>query len=61
MRWDYGKDKLLDELHQVLKSDGSLFVTAEHFDPSEFMNIVARGNLFTLVEQRGEVFMFKRD
>ena len=55
------RDKLLDELHRVLKSGGILFATAEHLDPKEFMNIFARGNLFTLVEQRGEVFRFKRD
>ncbi len=55
------KEKLLDELHRVLKSDGILFATAEHLDLKEFMNIFARGNLFTLVEQRGEVFRFKRD
>ena len=55
------KEKLLEELHQVLKSGGVLFATAEHLDLKEFMNIFARGNLFTLVEQRGEVFRFKRD
>jgi len=55
------KDKLLEELHRVLKSDGILFATAEHLDPKEFVNIFARGNLFTLIEQRGEVFRFKRD
>jgi len=55
------KDKLLDELHRVLKLGGVLFATAEHLDPKEFMNIFALGNLFTLVEQRGEVFRFKRD
>ena len=55
------KDKLLEELHGVLKSDGILFATAEHLDPKEFMNIFAKGNLFTLIEQRGEVFRFKRD
>ena len=55
------KEKLLEELHRVLKSGGILFATAEHLDPKEFMNIIAKTNLFTLVEQRGEVFRFKRD
>ena len=55
------KEKLLEELHRVLKSDGILFATAEHLDPKEFMNIFAKENSFTLVEQRGEVFRFKRD
>jgi len=55
------KDRLLDELHRVLKSDGILFATTEHLDSNEFMNIFARENLFTLIEQKGEVFRFKRD
>jgi ubiquinone/menaquinone biosynthesis C-methylase UbiE len=55
------KAKLLEELHRVLKSDGFLFATAEHLNPKEFVNIFARGNLFTLIEQRGEVFRLKRD
>jgi SAM-dependent methyltransferase len=55
------KERLLEELHRVLKSDGVLFATAEHLDPNEFMNVFAKTNLFTLVERRGEVFRFKRD
>ncbi len=55
------RDKLLEELYRVLKSGGILFATAERLDPKEFMNIFARENLFTLIEQRGEVFRFKRD
>jgi len=55
------KEKLLEELHRVLKSDGILFATTEHLDSNEFMNIFARENLFTLIEQKGEVFRFKRD
>jgi len=55
------KEKLLEELHRVLKPDGILFATAEHLDPNEFMNIFSKTNLFTLIEQRGEVFRFKRD
>jgi hypothetical protein len=56
------KEKLLEELHRVLKSGGFLFATAEHLDLKEFMNMFARGNLFTLIEQSlGEVLRFKRD
>ena len=55
------KEKLLEELHRVLKPGGILFATAEHLDVNEFMNIFAKSNLFTLVEQRGEVFRFERD
>jgi ubiquinone/menaquinone biosynthesis C-methylase UbiE len=55
------KEKLLEELHRVLKPSGILFATAEHLDVNEFMNIFAKSNLFTLVEQRGKVFRFERD
>jgi protein-L-isoaspartate O-methyltransferase len=55
------KAKLLEELHRVLKSDGFLFATAEHLNPKDFMDLFAKGNLFTLIEQRGEVYRFKRD
>ena len=41
------RDKLLDELHRVLKLGGVLFATAEHLDPKEFMNIFAKEDLFT--------------
>ena len=55
------KAKLLEELHRVLKSGGILFATAEHLNQKDFMDIFAKGNLFTLIEQRGEVYRFKRD
>jgi ubiquinone/menaquinone biosynthesis C-methylase UbiE len=55
------REKLLEELHRVLKSGGILFATAERLDLKEFMNIFARENLFTLIEHSGEVFRFKRD
>jgi len=51
----------LEELHRVLKSGGNLFATAEHLNPEEFMNIFAKEKLFTLAEQSGKVFRFKRD
>lgn len=55
------KEKLLEELHQVLKPDGSLFATAEHLDVSEFLNIITKGKLFTLVGQKGKLFEFRRE
>ncbi len=55
------KAKLLEELHRVLKSDGFLFATAEHLNQKDFMDLFAKGNLFTLIEQRGKVYRFKRD
>ncbi len=35
--------------------------TVLDYDPNEFTDIFAKGNLFTLIEQRGEGFRFKRD
>ena len=54
------KEKLLTELHLVLKSDGSLFATSEHLDVDEFMNILTKERLFTLVSQKEKLFRFKR-
>jgi len=53
------KEKLLEELHRVLKSDGFLFATSEHLDPKEFFERFT--NLFMLVEQRGKIFRFRRE
>jgi ubiquinone/menaquinone biosynthesis C-methylase UbiE len=53
------KEKLLEELHRVLKSDSFLFATSEHLDPKEFFERFT--NLFMLVEQRGKIFRFRRE
>lgn len=55
------KKKLLEELHRVLKSDGSLFATSEHLDVNEFMNILTKEKLFTLINQKGKLFKFRRN
>ena len=55
------KEKLLKELHRVLKPDGILSATAEHLDVDEFMSVLTKEDLFTLVEQKGEIFTFRRD
>ena len=55
------KEKLLEELHRVLKSGGSLFATAEHLKVSEFMSILTKEKLFTLIGQKGELFEFKKN
>ena len=54
------KDKLLEELHRVLKAGGSLFATAEHLQVSEFLNTLTRDKLFTLVGQKGRLYQFRR-
>jgi ubiquinone/menaquinone biosynthesis C-methylase UbiE len=50
------RDKLLEELHRVLKSGGSLFATAEHPEVSEFLSTLTREKLFILVGQKGNLF-----
>ncbi|MBC8274993.1 MAG: methyltransferase domain-containing protein [Chloroflexi bacterium] len=55
------KDELLKELHRVLKSGGSLFVTPEHMEMSEFTDVFAKVNLFSLIGQVGKLFKFRRN
>ncbi len=54
------KEELLKELHRVLKSDGSLFVTAEHMKMSEFTNVFAKVNVFSLTGRVGKLFKFRK-
>jgi ubiquinone/menaquinone biosynthesis C-methylase UbiE len=54
------KEKLLKELHRVLKPDGILFATAKYLDVDEFMSVLTKADLFTLVERKGEIFTFRR-
>ena len=51
---------LMEEFHRVLKPDGRLCATAEHLDVNEFLDVITRGNLFTLVDQKEKVFRFRR-
>ncbi|MCK4348770.1 MAG: methyltransferase domain-containing protein [Thermoplasmatales archaeon] len=55
------KEKLLQELHWVLKPDASLFATSEHLDVNEFMNILTKEKLFILVSEKGKLFKFRRN
>ncbi len=54
------KEKLLEELHRVLKSDGTLFATSEHLEVSEFLNVLTKEKLFILIDQEGKLFRFKK-
>ncbi len=54
------RGRLMEELHRALKPGGSLWATAEHLDVNEFLDVITQGNLFTLVEQKGKVFRFRR-
>ncbi len=54
------RGSLMEEFHRVLKPDGRLCATAEHLDVNEFLDVITQGNLFTLVDQKGPVFRFRR-
>jgi protein-L-isoaspartate O-methyltransferase len=54
------RGRLIEELHRVLKPGGSLWATAEHLDVNEFLDIITKGNLFTLVDQKRRVFRFRK-
>ncbi len=55
------RGRLMEEFHRVLKPDGRLCATAEHLEVSEFLDVMTKGNLFTLVEQKRKVFRFERN
>ncbi|MEA3352145.1 MAG: class I SAM-dependent methyltransferase [Chloroflexota bacterium] len=54
------RGRLMEELHRVLKPDGRLCATAEHLDVSEFLDVITKDNLFTLVDRKGPVFRFRK-
>ncbi|MEW6041396.1 MAG: methyltransferase domain-containing protein [Elusimicrobiota bacterium] len=55
------KEGLLKELHRVLKSGGILSINAEHMEEDEFLNILTKANLFSLVKQKEKLFKFKKE
>ena len=55
------KEKLLKELHRVLKPRGILSIDAEHMKLGEFLSILTKANLFSLIEQRGRLFKFRKE
>ena len=54
------KEKLFEELHRVLKPDGTLFATSEHLEVSEFLDVITKEKLFILIDQEGKLFRFKK-
>ncbi len=54
------QEGLLLELHRVLKSGGSIYTTSEHLEHGEFMDIMGKGGLFSLVGKRKGLFEFER-
>ena len=55
------KEKLLEELHRVVKPDGRFFATSEHLANDEFIDILTKGKLFILVSEKGKLFKFRRN
>ena len=54
------QEGMLSELHRVLKSGGSIYTTSEHLEHGEFMDIMGKGGLFTMVCEREGLFEFGR-
>ena len=54
------RGRLMEEFHRVLKPDGRLCATAEHLHVSEFLDVITKENLFTLVDQKEKAFRFRR-
>ncbi len=53
-------DSLLWELHRVLKSGGSIYTASEHLEPGEFMDIMGKCGLSTIVCERDGLFEFEK-
>jgi SAM-dependent methyltransferase len=54
------QEGVIRELHRVLKSSGRIYTTSEHLEPGEFMDIMGKGDLFSLVGEREGLFEFER-
>ena len=54
------QEGLLLELHRVLKSGGRIYTTSEHLEHGEFMDIMGKGGLFSLVYEREGLFEFEK-
>jgi ubiquinone/menaquinone biosynthesis C-methylase UbiE len=51
---------ILRELHRVLKKEGWLTFDDHHLKEKEIINKITNNNLFKFVEQKDEVFNFRR-
>ncbi|MCK4614563.1 MAG: methyltransferase domain-containing protein [Thermoplasmata archaeon] len=54
------KEKLIRELHRVLKPDCMLSATPEHMDADEFMRVITGDDLFTLIKQKETIYNFRK-
>ncbi|MFW9878848.1 MAG: class I SAM-dependent methyltransferase [Candidatus Thorarchaeota archaeon] len=53
-------EKILQELHRVLKKDGFLSVDDHHLKESEIINNITKNRLFRFIEMQDEVFNFMK-
>jgi ubiquinone/menaquinone biosynthesis C-methylase UbiE len=54
------KQALLQELHRVLRPDGTLSADHEHTDREAFLQTMTSGGLFSLRSRNGDVYAFDR-
>lgn len=53
------QEGVLLELHRVLKSGGRIYTTSEHLEDGEFMDIMGKSGLFSLVGDQEGLFEFE--
>ena len=53
------REKLLKELHRVLKPDGKLVVDDHHMDEDEIISGISKNGLFKCVEKKEKMYFFK--
>ena len=53
------REKLLKELHRVLKPDGKLVVDDHHMDEDEIISEISKNGLFKYVEKKEKMYFFK--
>ncbi|MFW9818995.1 MAG: class I SAM-dependent methyltransferase [Candidatus Thorarchaeota archaeon] len=53
-------EKILKELHRVLKSNGSLYVDDHHFKNDEIIGKITNTGLFRFIERIDEIFNFTK-
>ncbi|MFX1482220.1 MAG: class I SAM-dependent methyltransferase [Promethearchaeota archaeon] len=58
--WIPSKEKLLEELHRVLKPEGNLAVLIDHMDPSEFVDDIERTGFFTIETRESNFFILRK-
>ena len=58
--WISDKDELLRELYRVLKDSGTLAVLIDHMRPANFIEVIERNGLFTIITQDDNFFTLRK-